>query len=73
MVKRSARVAPVRPKFSSDLGSDEEDEGESFDGLLDLPPAANSPPKAQPSDGLMSSDEEPDVLTAKEIHAEVSE
>ena len=28
--KQSARVAPKRPEFSSGLGSDEEDEGESF-------------------------------------------
>jgi len=34
---------------------------------------ANSPPEAQASDAVVSSDAEPDALTAKQINAEVSE
>ena len=70
-IQRSARVAPVRPKFSS-VANDEENEGGNFGELLDFKSMANPPPKAQASDGVTSSDAEPDAPTAKQINAEVS-
>jgi hypothetical protein len=34
VVQQSARVAPVRPKFSSSMGSDEESEGKIFNAPI---------------------------------------
>lgn len=63
----------MRPKFSSHLESDEENEGESFNEISDSSYfVTDSPSKAQASDVLVSSDMELDVLTAKQINAEVS-
>jgi len=71
-VQESARVAPVRPRFSS-VESDGENEGSGCQQTTRLTPATNSPPKAQASDDkVISSDMESDSLTAKQINAEVS-
>ena len=73
VVQRPVRVAPVHPKFSSHLGSDEENEGENFNGISDSSYfVTDSPTKVQASDALVSSDMESDVLTAKQINTEVS-
>jgi hypothetical protein len=69
--KRSARVAPVRSKFSHQGSDDEDEEGSIHHPALHH--KANSPFVAQASDELVSSDAELRALTAKQINAEVSE
>jgi len=72
VTKRSARSAPVRPKFSSHLGSDGESDGESFIDHQTSHFVTNLLSEAQESNGSMSSDTEPGILTAKQINDEVS-
>lgn len=69
-VQQSARVAPLRPRFSSE-GSDEEENGGEFGKQPSF--VINMPPKVQASDGVVSTDTESDAPTAEQINAEVSE
>ena len=53
--------------------SDEENEGGIPVNYQTLNPMTNPPPKAQASDGAVSSDAKSDTLTAQQINAEMSE